>query len=214
MKQHIIPAREVRIQLRVANSHFIAAAAPAFTVEEARAFIDAIEAEFEDATHHVPAYIIGHGNSVITHCSDNGEPSGTAGPPVLAVLKGSGLGDVVTVVTRYFGGTKLGTGGLVRAYSRAARQALAALPRARKVPTHTARVVVPYALFEQAQRLVRLHGGQVVDKAFTADVTLTAQLPQEALGQLQAGLKQISRGSIEAEIIHSDPSTILPLQSE
>ena len=91
------------------------------TVKEAKAFLAAVRAEMPDANHHVYAYRVGFGNSVIEGMSDDGEPSGTSGPPVLAVLRGSGIGDVIVVVTRYFGGTKLGTGGLVRAYSDAAR---------------------------------------------------------------------------------------------
>ena len=130
----IIPAAEARVALTVVNSRFIATAAPVFSVEAARAFVGRVRAEFADASHNVPAYVIGHGATTIAHCHDDGEPAGTAGRPVLAVLQGSGLGDVAVVVTRYFGGTKLGTGGLVRAYGDAARAVLAALPRAEKVP--------------------------------------------------------------------------------
>ncbi len=97
------------------------------TVDEAKAFLAAVRAEMPDANHHVYAYRVGFGNSVIEGMSDDGEPSGTSGPPVLAVLRGSGIGDVIVVVTRYFGGTKLGTGGLVRAYSEGARAGLESL---------------------------------------------------------------------------------------
>lgn len=214
MKRRLIPAREARASIRVLNSRFIATAAPTFTVEEARAFIDRIEHEFDDATHNVPAYIIGHGASVVSHCSDDGEPSGTAGPPVLAVLQGSGLGDVSVVVTRYFGGTKLGTGGLVRAYGDATREILAVLPRAAKVATHTIRTTIPYRLFEQVRRLVRHHQGHVLDEAFAGEVTVTAQLPQDKVPGLQNALQEISRGKAEARIVDSSDSTIVPLGSE
>ncbi|MFN2242462.1 MAG: IMPACT family protein, partial [Anaerolineae bacterium] len=116
MDRYPIPARETRTEIQVLNSRFIATAAPVFSVEEAKAFVTRIRDEFADATHNVPAYLVGYGASVVAHCTDDGEPSGTAGRPALAVLRGSGLGDVAVVVTRYFGGTKLGTGGLVRAY--------------------------------------------------------------------------------------------------
>ncbi|HOU42491.1 MAG TPA: YigZ family protein, partial [Promineifilum sp.] len=144
-----IPAAETRVELVVVNSRFLATAAPAFSVEAARAFVGRVRAEFADATHNVPAYLIGHGAATIAHCHDDGEPSGTAGRPVLAVLQGSGLGDIAVVVTRYFGGTKLGTGGLVRAYGDAARAVVAALPRAEKVATVTALIEVPYSLLER-----------------------------------------------------------------
>jgi uncharacterized YigZ family protein len=116
MPHYPVPLKEIRRELIVVNSRFVATLAPVMSVEEAKAFIARIRGEFSDASHNVPAYLVGGGDSLIEHCSDDGEPSGTAGRPALAVLKGSGLGDVAVVVTRYFGGTKLGTGGLVRAY--------------------------------------------------------------------------------------------------
>ena len=97
MQRYVIPAEETRIEIKVVNSRFISTVAPAFTVEEARAFITRIRAEFADASHNVPAYLIGHGATVTAHCHDDGEPSGTAGRPALAVLRGSGLGDIVVV---------------------------------------------------------------------------------------------------------------------
>ena len=143
MKRYPIPAEETRTEIQVLNSRFIATAAPVLSVDEAKAFVARIRQEFADASHNVPAYLVGYGASVVAHCTDDGEPSGTAGRPALAVLRGSGLGDVAVVVTRYFGGTKLGTGGLVRAYSDAVRAVLEVLPRAEKVPTHTVLVAAP-----------------------------------------------------------------------
>ena len=213
METRLIPAREARVEIRVVNSRFIATIAPVFIVEEARAFIDRIEREFDDATHNVPAYLIGHGASTIAHCSDDGEPSGTAGPPALAVLEGSNLGDVAVVVTRYFGGTKLGTGGLVRAYSQAVREVLSAVPRAMKVPTHTVLIETPYKLFEPIRRLVKLSSGQILDEVFAGEVTLTVQLPQGRMAEFREALRELSRGQLEAEIIASNESTIMPLET-
>lgn len=214
MKARIVPAREARISILAGNSRFIATAAPAFSVEEARAFVDRIEQEFDDATHNVPAYIIGHGASVTAHCSDDGEPSGTAGPPALAVLRGSELGDVAVVVTRYFGGTKLGTGGLVRAYGDAVREVLDVLPRAVKTPTHTVVVEMPYALFERVRRSIRHHRGQVLDEQFTAEVVVRARVPQDEFPDLQGAIQEMSRGQIEARVVESSESTILPLEGD
>jgi len=210
----LIPAREARTEIRVVNSRFIATVAPVFSVGEARAFIDRIEREFDDATHHVPAYLIGHGASTIAHCSDNREPSGTAGPPALAVLRGSQLGDVAVVVTRYFGGTKLGTGGLVRAYSDAVREVLSVVPRAVKVPTNTVLIETPYSLFEPIRRLVKANGGQVLEETFAGEVTLSVRLPRDRLTGFQSGLRELSRGQIEAEVTASSQSTIIPLETE
>ena len=116
------------------NSRFIATISPADDVEAARAFIHRVRQEFPDASHHVPAFVIGGGNTCTEFCSDDGEPSGTSGRPLLAVLKGSGLGNVAVVVSRYFGGTLLGTGGLVKAYSEAGKAVVAAVGRAALVP--------------------------------------------------------------------------------
>jgi uncharacterized YigZ family protein len=204
----------MRIEMRVVNSRFIATAGPVFSVEEARAFVARIKAEFVDATHNVPAYLIGHGASVIAHCSDDGEPAGTAGPPALAVLRGSGLGDVAVVVTRYFGGTKLGTGGLVRAYGDAVREVLAVLPRAVKLPTYTVRIETPYNLFEPIRRLVQGHQGQALDEAFAESVTMTVRLPQDRLADLQDALQEVSRGTLQGEVVDSSDSTIVPLSTE
>jgi len=208
MSSYLIPAREVRIEMMVANSLFIATAGPAFTIDQAKGFISRIRSEFSDASHNVPAYLIGHGTSVIAHCSDDGEPSGTAGKPALAVLRGSGLGDTAVVVTRYFGGTKLGTGGLVRAYGDAVREVLAILPRARRVPTHTAMMVLPYPLYERTKLLIAAHGGAIIDEDFAADVTVTALFPVERFDEFQVGLQELSRGTSRAEIIETKDSIV------
>lgn len=207
MERQLAPARQARVESVVVNSRFISTAAPVCSVEEARAFIARLRAEFHDATHNVPAYIIGHGASVITHCSDDGEPAGTAGRPALAVLSGSGLGDVGVVVTRYFGGTKLGTGGLVRAYSDAVRQVLAVLPRAEKTTVHTVMLVMPYNWFERIKLLVAAHNGQIIDQEFAADVTITAHFPVSEYPAFKAALQEASHASLRTEII--DTSTAL-----
>ena len=208
MSRYLIPAERTRSEILVVNSRFIATIEPAFSVEQARHFIADIRSEFNDATHNVPAFIIGHGASVITHASDDGEPAGTAGRPALAVLTGSGLGDAVVVVTRYFGGTKLGKGGLVRAYSDAVRAVLSILPRAEKVFTHTVMLVMPYSFFERARILVNDHGGQILDESFTVDVTMTARFSLERFDPFQNALAELSNGSLQAEIIESSEAIV------
>jgi uncharacterized YigZ family protein len=211
MSHFPIPAKRSRAEIEVLKSRFIASIAPVFSVEEARAFIQEIKKEFSDASHNVPAFLIGHGASVVAHSSDDGEPSGTAGRPALIVLQGSGLGDVVVVVTRYFGGTKLGTGGLVRAYTDAVKEVLIDLPLAEKVATYLVLVVVPYALFEQTRLLVQKYSGSIQDEDFGADVTMTIQFRQEKLEPFNAEMKEFSHGQIQAEIIESHPWTIFPV---
>jgi uncharacterized YigZ family protein len=173
---YLVPAEEIRRTLTIVNSRFIVSLAPVFTVEEAREYIACIRVKYQDATHNVPIYLVGGGESVIAHCSDDGEPSGTAGKPALAVLKGSGLGDVAVVITRYFGGTKLGTGGLVRAYQDAMRQVVSEVPRAEKRRVHLLLLEAPYSVLERLRRLTAQQHGVILQEDFGEQVTLTLQL--------------------------------------
>ena len=211
MKRYPVPAETIQSEIRVVNSRFIASLGPAFTVEEARGFIERVKRRFPDASHHVPVYLIGFGESVTAHASDAGEPSGTAGRPALAVLQGSGLGDVVVVVTRYFGGTKLGTGGLVRAYSDAVRAVLSQTRRAERVLTQTVMVELPYNLLERARRLVSGNHGQILDEDFTSNVVITARFAVEHLPAFQDGLNELTSGAAQVEIIETG-EVLMPLE--
>jgi uncharacterized YigZ family protein len=211
MKRYFVPAQETRAEINVVNSRFIATIAPAFSVEQAKDFIARIKAEFVDASHNVPAFVIGHGTSVTAHCNDDGEPSGTAGRPALAVLQGSGLGDAVVVVTRYFGGTKLGKGGLVRAYGDAARAVLEVVPRAEKVPTCKVMLAMPYSHYKRVKLLVLGHHGKILDENFAGDVTLTCQFTVELFHNFQTALQEMSHGSLSAEVIETNEATLVPV---
>ena len=200
---YLIPAEEIRREHVVVNSRFIATLAPVASTEEARAFIARIRKEFSDATHNVPAYIIGGGNNVTDYCSDDGEPSGTAGRPALAVLRGSGLGDVAVVITRYFGGTLLGKGGLVRAYTESAQMVVNAVRRARRQQVHVAMLVLPYNLLERVRILVNRHQGDILNEEFAADITMTFRFPVENADQFQADLSELSAGTLQAETIET-----------
>jgi len=208
---YFIPAKPARTEIKIVNSRFIASAGPARSVEEARSFIDNVRDEFSDATHNVPGFVVGYPPSVITHCSDDGEPSGTAGRPLLAVLQGSGLGDVVVVVSRYFGGTKLGTGGLVRAYTEATQQVLKVLPRAKIIVTHLVIVAITYTYLERVRLLVAHHRGLIIDESFGADITLSLRFPVEGFDGFQSDLRELTRGAVTAEIIEADVETLMPV---
>jgi uncharacterized YigZ family protein len=212
VKPYPVPATEIRREFSVSNSRFISTIAPVFSIEEAKAFVARIKAEFSDASHNVPVYLVGHGDSEIAHCTDAGEPSGTAGRPALAVLRGSGLGDVAVVITRYFGGTKLGTGGLVRAYSQAVRLVVDAVPRAEKVLAHTLMLSFPYTFLERVRLLVAAANGKVLDEVFSADVTLTARLRVESLPGFQTSLSELTGGKIQAEVISTE-HILMPINS-
>lgn len=206
-----IPAEKTQAEIEVKKSRFIATISPVFSVDEAKAFIKETKKQYSDAGHNVPAFLVGFGPSVTKHCNDDGEPSGTAGRPMLAVLEGSGMGDLAVVVTRYWGGTKLGTGGLVRAYGDAVKAVLKAVPRAEKVPTHTVMLVIPYTLLERVRLLAAEHMGNIQDEEFAADITLTIQFMQERFDAFQLALNELSHGSIAAEVIESDNNTIFPM---
>jgi uncharacterized YigZ family protein len=194
--RHPIPAGTARVETRVVNSRFIATVGQARTPEAAKAFVAEVRAEMPDATHHVFAFRVGYGSSITEGMSDDGEPPGTAGRPTLAVLRGADLGDVVLVVTRYFGGTKLGTGGLVRAYTQAAQEALAALPRAERVERRGGDVVLPYGLYERVRRLVAECGGEVSGEVFGAEVTLSVVFAVDEAAQFERSLQELSAGRI------------------
>ena len=196
----------------VINSNFISTLAPVFSVEEARAFIARIKKEFAGASHNVPAYIIGGGNTVTDFCSDDGEPPGTAGKPALAVLRGSGLGDVAVVVTRFFGGTLLGTGGLVKAYTESTQMVVNAVGRGGRIPVHVALVAIPYNLLERIRLLVKRNHGEVLGEDFAADITMTLQFPVVFFDTFQDELRELSAGKLKAEVIESSEK-IVPVDS-
>ena len=208
MGSYSIPLNEIRREQTVVNSRFIVTLAPASNSEEARAFIARIKKEFSDASHNVPAYIIGGGNTVTEYFSDDGEPSGTAGRPALTVLRGSGLGDVVVVITRYFGGTLLGTGGLVKAYTESTQLAVNAVGRGRRVPVHVAMVAIPYNLLERLRLLVTRQGGQVLEEDYATDITLTIRCPTDSFDVFQNELRELSGGKLKAEVIESTETIV------
>jgi uncharacterized YigZ family protein len=207
----IIPAKQATNSFKVANSTFISTAAPVFSVDEAKKFILKIRGQYQDAAHNVPVYIIGHPPSVVEHSSDDGEPAGTAGRPALAVLRGSGFGDIAVVVTRYFGGTKLGTGGLVRAYSDSMRDLLAIIPKAEKISTITTQIRIEYPLFGQVEQIVKNHSGDILQQDFKLDVSLEIKFKTAEFQKFQTELLTLTNGEITALPSNKNPDDIFPL---
>ncbi|MCB0102956.1 MAG: YigZ family protein [Anaerolineales bacterium] len=200
---YLVPLTETRREITVVNSRFIATLAPAFSIDEARAFMKRIRAEFADASHNVPVYIIGGGNTVTEYFSDDGEPSGTSGKPALTVLRGSGLGDAVLVVTRYFGGTLLGTGGLVKAYTEAAQSVVNVVERGQRVPVHVVMAAIPYNMLERLRIMTAKHNGKILGEDYAGDITLTLQFPVENYEAFQTDLRELSAGKTQAEIMET-----------
>jgi uncharacterized YigZ family protein len=198
--RYLVPARGVRIEDRIEKSHFIASAARATTADDARRFVDSLRAEFPDATHHCFAFVAGPpGSSTALGSSDDGEPSGTAGRPMLSVLMNSGIGEIVVVVTRYFGGVKLGKGGLVRAYTGAVQHALRELVTMERVTMRAARVVVSYARADAVRRAIARGGCEIVGDEFAAEVTFDVSVPDDRAQEFERALRDETSGVVRIE---------------
>jgi uncharacterized YigZ family protein len=193
-----MPAGRTRTEEVILRSRFITTVGPASSVAEAKSFIAGIRAEFADATHNCFAFLVGPpGSSAQAGMSDDGEPGGTAGRPMLAVLQGSGIGDIVAVVTRYYGGTKLGTGGLVRAYAGGIKAALREIAVTEKVTRLVLVAAGPYHWVTPVQRLLPEYEARISEQTFASDVTWEIQVPQEHAAALAAALTELSHGEIE-----------------
>ncbi len=173
--------------------------------EDAISYIAALRKEFSDARHHVYAYLLTEGNA--TRYSDDGEPQGTAGPPVLDVLAKRGIRDAVVVVVRYFGGTLLGTGGLVRAYTEAAKQAVEDAGVVSLIPYAVYAVDTDYADYQKLSFECRKMGVTVEDSTFTDRVMTTFSLPKESASLFIAHLRDLFNGRVEPEFVEEKLGT-------
>ena len=180
----------------VNRSRFIAHAAPVESIEAANAFIAEIRAAYPDATHNVFAFQVREHS--YSRYSDDGEPSGTSGMPVLQVLKGRELTDSILVVTRYFGGVLLGTGGLVRAYSHSAVLGVEAAGIVKMDLCSCMHLPCPYAYYERMNKLISQFGGVIEDTAFEDNVKLTFRLPQTEEDALQKAITEQTNGALLA----------------
>ena len=184
-------------ELTEKRSRFIGRVWPAETEEEARAKIEETKKKHYDARHNCWCYVI-QGGAV--RYSDDGEPQGTAGQPMLNVFQAGEITNVVCVVTRYFGGVLLGAGGLVRAYSAAAKLALDAAGIRRMAQWQSIRLRCHYNLYERIRRLLDDHEAVIEDSDFGADVTFSALVRADRADAFHAALTELSAGAISAEI--------------
>jgi uncharacterized YigZ family protein len=195
-----IPAETSRTEETILRSRFITTLGHADSVEGARAFIARVSEEFGDATHNCWAYVVGPpGDTSRVGMSDAGEPHGTAGRPMLDVLLGSGVGDIVAVVTRYYGGTKLGRGGLVRAYGNGVKSALESLTTRKLVRTVSLRVTVGYADVSPIKHALPQFEAEVAGEEYGTDVVLSVVLPVEHEEGLSTALAGLTNGRAEIE---------------
>ena len=177
------------------KSRFIGSIQPVSTEEEAVAFIQSVKERHREANHNVYAYVLREGQ--IRRYSDDGEPQGTAGQPMLNVFQREEVQNVCCVVTRYFGGILLGAGGLTRAYGGTAKLALDSAGLSRMRLWASLAVPCSYPLYERMRLLAEQCGGVVVDTDFGADVVLTVQLPAEDVAGFRAKVTELSAGGVE-----------------
>lgn len=181
-------------EIEVKRSRFIATVARAETEENARQMISGVRAAFPDARHHCSAYVIRpEGLGPRMHSSDDGEPAGTAGNPMLEVLQHSGLENVVAVVTRYFGGTLLGTGGLVRAYSGAVQEALAAAPLVTIETSLRFAASVPLESAGKVESSLRNAGWQILATTWGAELLIEIAARDEDEAELASAISSLTR---------------------
>lgn len=196
-------------EIEVKKSKFIATIAPVNTEEEAIAFIDDMKKKYYNATHNCSAYIIGENNE-ITRFSDDGEPSRTAGLPMLDVLLGEKLHNVVAVVTRYFGGTLLGTGGLVRAYSDATKEGLMHSTIIEKHKGNKIHLKMDYTSLGKVQYILAENQIPILDTIYTDSVEITYVSPADTTDKIKKELLEATSASIEitpkSEIYYSTDS--------
>ena len=180
------------------KSRFIATTRPVETEEEALAFLAEMKKKYWDATHNCSAFVIGD-RQQIQRCSDDGEPQGTAGQPMLEVFRRAGVENVCCVVTRYFGGILLGTGGLLRAYTRSAKDALDAAGIAQVRQWAQTVVECPYPLLERVKLEIAAAQGILGEVSYGAQVRLPALLPVEHWPAYAARITELTAGKIAAE---------------
>ncbi len=193
-----IPAQRFRSEIEVERSRFITTVQEVTSPEAAQAFVAELKAEFPDANHNCWAYLVGPpGSSDRIGLSDDGEPHGVAGKPMLTTLQHSGLGDTAVVVTRYFGGIKLGKGGMVRAYTAAVQTALEKLPRTQRIDWAYLTISFDYNLLTPLQRRFTDFEAEELVSNYADKVSLELRLPQEKLPAFEKMFTDLTAGQGE-----------------
>ena len=202
---YFIPARKIWIEQEVKRSRFIATLGHVQGREEAQRFIAEAKEQWPGANHYCWAFVAGDpAKTLDIGMSDGGEPQGTAGRPILNVLRHSGIGEVAAVVIRHFGGIRLGTGGLARAYAGSVQKALEELPLDKLVPSKRVRLVLPYSDEDALRRLLSMQGFTLEDICYTHEVEINICLPCNDLTAFRKEISDRFRGRIR--LMNSLPS--------
>ncbi len=198
MKPYVTIAREARAELVIKRSRFIGSCIKAESEEAAREALVKLQKEFWDASHNCFAYIVGEGSEIL-RSSDAGEPSGTAGQPILDAIRGKGLTNTLVVVTRYFGGTLLGRGGLVQAYSKTASLALDQAGTAMFLPAVAVRLIVQYSLLARVEAFLQGVKHLSTGVEYAENVRIGLDLPLSEREAFEKAITELSDGKITPE---------------
>lgn len=192
-----IAENKVEHETVVNRSRFICYLSPCTSIEEAKAQVKFFQQSHPQASHHCYAFLTYAANDSLGYgYSDDGEPSGTAGKPMLAVLKGGGIGQVCAVVVRYFGGTKLGTGGLQRAYADSVRQAIVFLQAKTKIAMAAKTLACQYSQVDDVLHIISQVAGQVVEQEYLQQVQFSLLIPEAKLALVAQKLQTLSAGKL------------------
>ena len=197
MEEFLTVAGQAASEFTEKKSRFVSDIFPVQTEEDVKACMELVRKKYHDARHHCWCYRLKSG---AVRYSDDGEPQGTAGQPMLAVFEREKIFDVLCVVTRYFGGILLGAGGLTRAYARGAKDALTAAGIAVMRVWDSVEISCPYALLEQIKLRLAAQGAVIEDIQYGADITIRALLPQSATAPIRDALRELSAGKVIPQV--------------
>ncbi len=193
--RYAIPAKLHMKALEIKRSRFVCRLQHTPTTAQAKAFVDSVKKQFPDASHNCWAFQAGPpGDSRDIGCSDDGEPHGTAGKPILNVLLHATVGEITAVVTRYFGGTKLGTGGLSRAYAEAVKLAIVSLPQTEKICYNRFQICAEYCHWPQIELLLKRYAAEEISAQYSASVRATFALDMQSFAAFEKRFLNLTHG--------------------
>ena len=200
-RNYLAPTVQNFVELKIKNSRFIGTAGPALSIESAKESIISVSQKFPGASHHCYAFSIDFGSNVTQGMSDDGEPSGTAGRPMLAVVNGAGFSDIFVVASRYFGGVKLGLGGLVRAYSETAKSVLGILKTELKYESSLISIVLPYKYYEVCKvRLIEM-GSVIQNEKYGSTVIFEVNVVSDKINLIENMIRDITSGLAQFDLV-------------
>lgn len=192
----LIPKGRSLETIEIKKSRFISIAMYTSSAEEAKEIVKATRKEYPDSSHVVHAFLSGPTTDIFGF-SDDREPSGTAGRPVLEVIKGSGITNIIVMVIRYFGGTKLGTGGLVKAYTEAAQKALESLPVGELVTRISFKIDLTYDMYDQVIKTLKLYSAEIKEPVFDTQIHISGSIPEKNLSAADKAVQDVSAGRVK-----------------